>query len=198
MAPVIRNEKLLTISDRIGFPDDVTIGFIIGKCDTTVTHMCCPIKIAPSICAQHDELCNCIPLFSGVFAEYLLKVPLTVVDEFHSHLEPLNQIPMHTFRKQVLFIHSLTGQWTICCCAEHNLIFVMKNSLKFFVSFLFIQQISYSYAVENNLWNVIKIDGFNEQMDPTRFFSLHCHLFPHLKSCSSLSILKWSDNTWKM
>lgn len=32
MAPVIRNEKLLTISDRIGFPDDVTIGFIIGKC----------------------------------------------------------------------------------------------------------------------------------------------------------------------
>lgn len=31
MAPVIRNDKLMTISDRIGFPDDVTIGFIIGK-----------------------------------------------------------------------------------------------------------------------------------------------------------------------
>lgn len=31
MAPVIRNEQLMTISDRIGFPDDVTIGFIIGK-----------------------------------------------------------------------------------------------------------------------------------------------------------------------
>lgn len=30
MAPVIRNEKLMTISDRIGFPDDVSIGFIIG------------------------------------------------------------------------------------------------------------------------------------------------------------------------
>lgn len=35
MAPVIRNEKLMTISDRIGFPDDVTIGFIIGN-DKTV------------------------------------------------------------------------------------------------------------------------------------------------------------------
>lgn len=31
MAPVIRNDKLMTISDRIGFPDDVTIGFIIGE-----------------------------------------------------------------------------------------------------------------------------------------------------------------------
>lgn len=31
MAPVIRNEKLITISDRIRFPDDVSIGFIIGK-----------------------------------------------------------------------------------------------------------------------------------------------------------------------
>lgn len=34
MAPVIRNEKLMTISDRIGFPDDVSIGFIIGMTKT--------------------------------------------------------------------------------------------------------------------------------------------------------------------
>ncbi|XP_031624606.1 fringe glycosyltransferase-like [Contarinia nasturtii] len=105
MAPVIRNEKLMTISDRIGFPDDVTIGFII---------------------------------------EYLLKVPLTVIDEFHSHLEPLDQIPPQTFRKQI----------------------------------------SYSYAFENNAKNVVKVDGFNERTDPTRFLSLHCHLFPQQNSCS--------------
>lgn len=67
MAPVIRNEKLLTISDRIGFPDDVTIGFIIGKLDTvTVTHKC-PIKIAPSIRAKHKMNCliafRCFPVY---------------------------------------------------------------------------------------------------------------------------------------
>ncbi|XP_055300333.1 fringe glycosyltransferase-like [Sitodiplosis mosellana] len=107
MAPVIRNEKLMTISDRIGFPDDVSIGFII---------------------------------------EYLLKVPLTVIDEFHSHLEQLDQIPLQTFRKQI----------------------------------------SYSYASENNSWNVVKIDGFSERIDPTRIWSLHCHLFPHLNACSTL------------
>lgn len=33
--------------------------------------------------------------------EYLLKVPLTVIDEFHSHLETLDQIPVQTFHKQV-------------------------------------------------------------------------------------------------
>lgn len=40
MAPVIRNEKLIAISDRIGFPDDVTIGFIIGNDDQNEIIQC--------------------------------------------------------------------------------------------------------------------------------------------------------------
>lgn len=31
MSPLIRGDKLTAISDRIRFPDDVTVGFIIGK-----------------------------------------------------------------------------------------------------------------------------------------------------------------------
>lgn len=71
-------------------------------------------------------------------------------------------------------------QWTEPLCANGN------NLTKFNAFLRSIQQISYSYAFENNAWNVIKINGFNERMDPTRFLSLHCHLFPHLNSCSSL------------
>lgn len=77
---------------------------------------------------------NCIPLFSGVFAEYLLKVPLTVVDEFHSHLEPLNQIPTQTIRKQVLFIHSFIDwpvdnrplQWTLIIFCDEKFTKILR------------------------------------------------------------------------
>lgn len=91
MAPVIRNDKLMTISDRIGFPDDVTIGFIIGEyfADEIPNNTSCRTII------------NLITFVSLINSEYLLKVPLTVIDEFHSHLEPLDQIPSQTFHKQV-------------------------------------------------------------------------------------------------
>lgn len=39
--------------------------------------------------------------FSFLFPEYLLKVPLTVVDKFHSHLEPLDQIQAQSLNEQV-------------------------------------------------------------------------------------------------
>lgn len=37
----------------------------------------------------------------GYIIEYLLKVPMTVIDGFHSHLEPMENIPKDTFRDQV-------------------------------------------------------------------------------------------------
>ncbi|KFM56564.1 Fringe glycosyltransferase, partial [Stegodyphus mimosarum] len=33
--------------------------------------------------------------------------------------------------------------------------------------------------------NVVQIDGFDERIDPTRFLSLHCHLFPNFNFCPS-------------
>lgn len=171
MAPVIRNEKLMTISDRIGFPDDVSIGFIIGMAKTA-TYATFILSIDVITCV----FCN---------AEYLLKVPLTVIDEFHSHLEQLDQIPVQTFRKQVCFVLNLLASLSSLLFAKQPIKSNFKLNVLRFVSF--IQQISFSYAFENNVWNVVKIDGgFNERIDPTRLLSLHCHLFPHLNSCSRL------------
>lgn len=61
--PLASNGKFVTIGDKIRFPDDVTLGFIV---------------------------------------EYLLKVPLTVVDLFHSHLERMDHIDAEKFRNQVM------------------------------------------------------------------------------------------------
>jgi Fringe-like len=58
--PLASNGRLVTIGDRIRFPDDVTLGFIV---------------------------------------EYLSKVPLVVVDSFHSHLERMDHI--EDFHNQV-------------------------------------------------------------------------------------------------
>lgn len=63
MMPLASNGKFVTIGDKIRFPDDVTLGFIV---------------------------------------EYLLKVPLTVVDLFHSHLERMDHIDVEKFRNQVM------------------------------------------------------------------------------------------------
>lgn len=62
MMPLASNGKFVAIGDKIRFPDDVTLGFII---------------------------------------EHLLKVPLTVVNPFHSHLERMDNIDVESFRDQV-------------------------------------------------------------------------------------------------
>lgn len=64
MLPIAGIGKFMTVSDRIGLPDDVTMGYII---------------------------------------EHLLKVPLTVIDTFHSHLEPMETLRRETFKDQVTF-----------------------------------------------------------------------------------------------
>ncbi|XP_031620624.1 fringe glycosyltransferase [Contarinia nasturtii] len=64
MLPIAGFGKFMSIGDRIGLPDDVTMGYII---------------------------------------EHLLKVPLTVIETFHSHLEPMDILPKETFKEQVTF-----------------------------------------------------------------------------------------------
>lgn len=79
----------------------------------------------------------------GYIIEHLLKKPLTVVDQFHSHLEPMK--------------------------------FIRRELLK--------DQISFSYSLNKDEWNVVKIEGFDAKYDSNRFLSLHCFLFPHFKFC---------------
>lgn len=82
----------------------------------------------------------------GYVVEALAKVPMTKVDSFHSHLEPLR------------LVRDL-----------HN-------------------QISFSYSTYGDTGekNIVDVDGFSMEEDPTRFFSIHCHLNPHLTSCQNL------------
>ncbi|XP_060660558.1 fringe glycosyltransferase [Drosophila nasuta] len=75
MLPIAGGGKFISIGDKIRFPDDVTMGFII---------------------------------------EHLLKVPLTVVDNFHSHLEPMEVIRPDTFQDQVSFSYAhMKNQWNV-------------------------------------------------------------------------------------
>ncbi|GFR07393.1 fringe glycosyltransferase [Trichonephila clavata] len=57
--------------------------------------------------------------------------------------------------------------------------------MKFLKQESFVDQISFSYSRFGHEMNVLKIDGFDEKVDPTRFLSLHCHLFPNFSFCPS-------------
>jgi fringe len=81
MMPLVGNGKFVAIGDKIRFPDDVTLGFII---------------------------------------EHLLKVPLTVVNPFHSHLERMDNIDVESFRDQV-------------CNESLSLIFIVFATTKLFI-----------------------------------------------------------------
>lgn len=75
MLPIAGGGKFVNIGDRIRFPDDVTLGYII---------------------------------------EHILKIPLTVVDAFHSHLEPMEFLRPETFPDQVSFSYSrIKDQWNV-------------------------------------------------------------------------------------
>uniref|UniRef100_A0A131XRV5 Putative fringe glycosyltransferase n=1 Tax=Ixodes ricinus TaxID=34613 RepID=A0A131XRV5_IXORI len=79
----------------------------------------------------------------GYIVEHLLKKKLTVVENFHSHLEPMK--------------------------------FLKKEALS--------DQVTFSYSRFGKEMNVLSIDGFPYRVDPTRFLSLHCHLFPNFSFC---------------
>lgn len=79
----------------------------------------------------------------GYIVEHLLKKNLTVVENFHSHLEPMK--------------------------------FLKKEGLS--------DQVTFSYSKFGKELNVLNIDGFPLRVDPTRFLSLHCQLFPNFSFC---------------
>lgn len=46
-------------------------------------------------------------------------------------------------------------------------------------------QITLSYSIKPNRENIVNIPGFPKEKDPTRFRSIHCHLYPHSDVCLS-------------
>ncbi len=82
----------------------------------------------------------------GYIVEHLLAKRLTVIEKFHSHLEPMKLFKL--------------------------------DSLS--------QQITFSYSRYDLEMNTLSIDSkFNKREDPTRFLSLHCHLFPNFNFCQT-------------
>lgn len=51
----------------------------------------------------------------GFIIEHMLKIPLTVIDQFHSHLEPLEFLRQETFQDQVSFSYFRfkSGKWNV-------------------------------------------------------------------------------------
>lgn len=79
----------------------------------------------------------------GYIINYLLHKELTVINEFHSHLEALGQVKQSDIKDQIT------------------------------ISF-------YSDSVRTN---VVEVNGFSQEEDPTRFYSVHCYLNPYLSRC---------------
>ncbi|KAH9394421.1 hypothetical protein TYRP_004473, partial [Tyrophagus putrescentiae] len=75
----------------------------------------------------------------GYIIEHMLAKKLTVIDAFHSHLEPMALLPKSSLDGQVSFSYSGNG-------SNRNVLSIKKSALK--------------------------------RSDPTRFYSLHCRLFP--------------------
>ncbi|XP_076324704.1 fringe glycosyltransferase-like [Tachypleus tridentatus] len=57
------------------------------------------------------------------------------------------------------------------------------ETMKFIKSSSFSDQITFSYSKFGSEMNVLTIEGFDLKIDPTRFISLHCHLFPSFDFC---------------
>lgn len=94
MMPIAGGGKFISIGDRIRFPDDVTMGFVVGMLNTLI-HLV--------------NTCDKFTVFFFALSEHLLNVPLTVVDQFHSHLEPMEYIVSDTFQNQVrIFIYTIS------------------------------------------------------------------------------------------
>lgn len=98
MMPIAASGKFVAIGDKIRFPDDVTMGFLIGK---LVQH-----------CSHIATNANAFCFFFST--EHILKVPLTVIDAFHSHLEPMEFIRPETFHDQVSFSYArMRNEWNV-------------------------------------------------------------------------------------
>lgn len=92
------NGKLMAIGDRIGLPDDVSVGYIIG-----MNHA---LYFWNNLEFTALYGCNYIIInYVFNFVEHLLKIQLTRVEQFHSHLEPMRLIKKDQFSEQVIRKH---------------------------------------------------------------------------------------------
>nr|UZQ18782.1 Fringe [Doryteuthis pealeii] len=48
------------------------------------------------------------------------------------------------------------------------------------------RQVTFSYSKYGEKMNIVNVPGFTNKEDPTRLWSIHCHLFPYLRECRSL------------
>nr|AKP06495.1 N-acetylglucosaminyltransferase fringe [Platynereis dumerilii] len=46
--------------------------------------------------------------------------------------------------------------------------------------------ITFSYGQSGHATNVVRVGGFSQGSDPTRFRSIHCHLYPNLPQCANI------------
>jgi len=46
--------------------------------------------------------------------------------------------------------------------------------------------LTFSYGQSGHRTNVVRVPGFSQDSDPTRFRSIHCHLYPNLPQCVNL------------
>lgn len=98
----------MAIGDHIGLPDDVSVGFVIGMyiascAQTYFTFVLlyfavfCIVYIMIYIYTYGRIIENVF-----IFIEHLLKIQLTRVEQFHSHLEPMRLIKKDLFSEQVI------------------------------------------------------------------------------------------------
>lgn len=127
MKPLVADGKFMSIGETIRLPDDVTIGYVIGK--SALARLC--------FCKSHSH-----------FTEHLLQVPLTNVDRFHSHLEPLHVLDGDILNKDVSFSYS---------------------------------------TYRGDQMNRVSVSGWDSDLDPTRFLSLHCYYTKKEKHCTGFT-----------
>jgi len=83
----------MAIGDRIGLPDDVSVGYVIGIIWESCNGYSGFLESWITSKIINDVL---------YFAEHLLKIQLTRVEQFHSHLEPMRLIKKDLFNEQVI------------------------------------------------------------------------------------------------
>ena len=82
-----RDGKFVEAGNQFWFPDDVTLGFIIGN-----------TWLPPTL-----------SYLTTLITEHKLGIPLTVVQEFHSHLEPMALLSKEELHTHISFSYLIEG-----------------------------------------------------------------------------------------
>jgi len=137
----------LEILDRENMPGKISFWFATGGAGFCLSRSLAlkmkPLASGGKFISIGDKIRLPDDVTMGYVVEHMLRKQLTVIDKFHSHLEPMK--------------------------------FLKHSQLS--------DQISFSYSRYGQEMNVLNLDGFNNQIDPYRFLSLHCLLFPNFSFC---------------